>query len=69
MPLDDRAHIETNLTKYSHIFIAHNKEFDGIDNLNYFTELGESLKSQGYELVHYNCNIYSKCWFFMARRQ
>jgi len=69
MPLSDRIHIENNITKYSHIFIAHNKEFDGIDNLNYFTELGENLKSHGYELVHYNCEIYTKCWFFMARRQ
>ena len=68
MPLDDRVHIETNLTKYSHIFITHNKEFDGIDNLNYFTEIGENLKSKGYEVIHYNCKIYSRCWFFMAKK-
>jgi len=69
MPLSDRIYIENNITKYDYIFITHNVEFDGIDNINYFTELGESLKSQGYELAHYNCEIYTKCWFFIARRQ
>tara|TARA_B110000908_G_C10267857_1_gene466429 strand:- start:5170 stop:5886 length:717 start_codon:yes stop_codon:yes gene_type:complete len=68
MPLSDRVHIENNITNYDYIFIAHNRVYEGIDNIEYFKNIAEKLKEK-YTVNHFPCHIYNKAWFLIASRK
>ena len=68
MPLCDREIFEKNLTKYSHIFIAHNHEFDGIDNYEYFKKLKDRHCLE-YNIKHFKDPLYKSSWFWIASRE
>jgi hypothetical protein len=68
MPLSDRVHIENNMINYDYIFIAHNRVYEGIDNIEYFKGIAEKLK-EDYTVNHFPCHIYNKAWFLIASRK
>jgi hypothetical protein len=68
MPLSTRAHIEPNYKKFKYIFISHNRVFDDIDNIKYFSNLKENLEDE-YDVSHFACKIYKLAWFFIAQRK
>jgi len=68
MPLEDRKVVEKNIRKYSHIFITHNHEFEGIDNYEYFRKLKGRLRKE-YDIKHFKDPLYKSAWFWIATRK
>lgn len=56
MPLEDRKIIENKIQQYDKIFIGHNKKFDGIDNIKYFTDLQNRLEEK-YNITRFQCDM------------
>ena len=67
MPLTDRSVIEHNIYEYDKFFIAHNKRFDNIDNIEYFKEFADIL-SDDYKITTYSCSVYSSCHFVTGEK-
>ena len=56
------------MINYDYIFIAHNRVYEGIDNIEYFKGIAEKLK-EDYTVNHFPCHIYNKAWFLIASRK
>jgi len=56
MPLEDRKIIENKIEGYDKIFIGHNRQFDGIDNVEYFRALKKRLEEK-YEITRFQCDL------------
>jgi hypothetical protein len=67
MPMDTRKKIESYYKNYDYIFFNHNKTFDDIDNIQYFQELMDMLKSD-YRIHDFNCNIHQSHHFKLFQR-
>lgn len=68
MPMKDRNLIESHYNEYKYILIAHNRSFDGIDNLKYFSDL-ESRLSDKFEMTSFECPIYNRSRFLIGVRK
>lgn len=67
MPLVDRSVVIDRLPEYDKIFIAHNREYEGIDNIEYFKRVAKDLRST-HTVEHFPCPIYNKAWYLIASR-
>lgn len=68
MPLQTRNYLEMLYSKFNYIVIVHNKQFDGVDNVNYFYELKKRL-SKYFIVNHFKDNIYNSAWYMICRKQ
>tara|TARA_B100001063_G_scaffold216730_1_gene218636 strand:- start:15 stop:734 length:720 start_codon:yes stop_codon:yes gene_type:complete len=64
--LDVRTEVEPYLPMYDYILIVHNTEFDGIDNVNYFTDL-QKRRLNSYE-CKYEIDEDSAKWWLVCKR-
>ena len=67
MPLDDRQIIEDNARNFKYLFIAHNRNFDGIDNINYFNSLKSRL-SDTFKIQQFICPVNQSHRYFVGRK-
>lgn len=67
MPIEDREVIERNIRNYDYIFIAHNRNFDGIDNINYFAELNKRL-SDTFKITQFACTVNGTHRYFIGHK-
>ena len=65
MPMETREMIEPYYKDYDYLFFAHNTSFDGINNMEYFNDLKDSLESVFY--VEYVKDKYKNSWFMMCQ--
>lgn len=66
MPMEDREHIEQFYNDFDNIFIAHNFNFDGINNEKYFSNLNITLKDQFN--TQYFKDSHMKAWFLIGKK-
>jgi hypothetical protein len=66
MPLKDRVVMEQSLKHHKHFVICYNKAFGGVDNLQYFEKLKNSLTD--FDVINFKCNIYSRAWYLLGTR-
>jgi len=67
MPLDDRSIIEDNIRKFKYVFIAHNRDFDGINNIEYFNELKSRL-SDSFKITQFTCPVNTSHRYFVGKK-
>lgn len=68
MPLDLRKSIEPFYKNYDYLFFNHNRNFDEIDNIEYFGDLMDKLQHE-YHIYDFNCPIHSSHWFKICKRK
>lgn len=68
MPLDMRKTIEPYYKNYDYLFFNHNRNFNGIDNIEYFKSLMDMLKYD-YHIIDFNCPIHKSHWFKLCQRK
>lgn len=67
MPMEDREVIERNIRNYDYIFIAHNRNFDGIDNIEYFKNLNTRL-SDTFKITQFECTVNGTHRYFIGHK-
>ncbi len=67
MPIRDRAIIEQQIRNYDYIFIAHNRNFDGIDNIAYFENLNKQL-SDTFKITQFACPVNPTHRYFIGHK-
>jgi hypothetical protein len=65
MPMVDRKTLESIYDTFDCLFFAYNFEFDGVDNVEYFTTLKDMLSELGYKVVVYK-DEFKRSWFMSA---
>lgn len=67
MPLSDREIIEDNIGRFKYLFIAHNRNFDGIDNVEYFNNLKHKL-SNTFDVQQFVCPVNQSHRYFVGKK-
>ena len=67
MPLDDRAIVEDNIRSFKYVFIAHNRNFDGIDNVEYFNSLKTRL-ADTFKITQFTCPVNNSHRYFVGKK-
>jgi len=65
MPMTDRETLERIYDKFDCLFFAYNLEFDGVNNVGYFSTLQSKLSDLGYKVVVYK-DEFKRAWFMAA---
>ena len=61
------AIIEQQIRNYDYIFIAHNRNFDGIDNIAYFENLNKQL-SDTFKITQFACPVNPTHRYFIGHK-
>lgn len=67
MPMETRIMIEPHYHLYDYLFFAHNKAFDGINNMRYFQDLKNRL-SETFEIDHFK-DEFKNAWFMICKKR
>jgi hypothetical protein len=66
MPLDVRRKLEPHYWRYDYLFFAHNYEFSGVNNLDYFTDLRKQLDET--HATQHVADTHKRCWYLMGAK-
>ena len=67
MPLQTRNLLKDYYRNFDYLFIAHNSVMDGIDNFEYFSELGSFLQDD-FEFTHVK-DKHKLAWFWLGKKK
>lgn len=67
MPIKSRELLEEQYKNFDYLFIAYDKSFDNIDNIEYFTALESKLKTQF--IIEHKKDRHRRAWFFICKRK
>ncbi len=67
MPLPTRQALEPYYRHFDYLLFAHNRSFDGVDNIAYFENLNSLIADNGYTVRHHK-DAYRNSWFMLCHR-